>query len=297
MKEFHEKIRTYNNACSMVSCGGTWDDKYTNNNTGVYCMRAQGEMHHKLGSVLSAEGQDAQYAQVYIYDGDDRVNAQLVQWADLDREILQLINGLLQRHNPYAKAFKTAAQRMLVDPHARLHIRMIDPKTQDPRRYNCPVVDEIAGIIIGDELGDTELKASRDIIVESLPNTQGPRFQRISELHPSYFPLRYPFILLYGEQGWHTEIPLTWVDLQANPNLNVRRRDNFAPDNNDGEAQIDADNGNEEGDRIRWGTGGSVRVSQAQFYNYHLQRRAGFSPMQWAGRLLQEMIIDAWRIK
>ena len=70
---------------------------------------------------------------------------------------------------------------MLVDPHARLHIRMIDPKTQDPRRYNRPVVDEIAGIIIGDELGDTELKASRDIIVESLPNMQGTRLQRISQ--------------------------------------------------------------------------------------------------------------------
>ena len=79
---------------------------------------------------------------------------------------------------------------------------------------------------------------------------------------------------------------MTWVDLQANPNLTARRRDNFAPDNYDGEVQIDADNEDEEGAHVRRGTGGSVRVSQAQFYNYHLQRRAGFSPMQWVGRLL-----------
>jgi len=250
-------------------------------------------MHHRLGSVLPNEGENAKYAQVYMYDGEEKVNAQLQNWEELDREVLQLLNGLLRRHNPYALAFKMAAQRMLVDLTAKLYIRMVAPANKDPRRYNRPVVDEIAGIIIGDELGDPELKASRDIIVERniMPNDQGgPRFQRISELHPSYFPLRYPFIFLYGEQGWHQGIPLSRVNIQENPNLNARRRDNvalFDPD----QLQMDVDGDEEE---IQRGTGGSIRVSQVQFYSYHLQSRAEFSPLLWAGRLLQEMIIDAW---
>src|SRR5436189_5052171 len=198
-------------------------------------------------------------------------NVQLQNWRELDREVLQLLNGLLRRYNPYALAFKMAAQCMLVDPTAKLHIRMVDPTTQDPRQYNRPVVNEIAGIIIGDELGDTELKASRDIIVErNMPDVQGvPRFQRISELHPSYFPLRYPFILFYGEQGWHTGIPLSRIEIQANPNLNAHRRDNIAPlaPDNEDEPQVDLD-GDE--DEIQRGVGGSIRVSQAQFCNYHL---------------------------
>lgn len=188
---------------------------------------------------------------------------------------------------------------MVVDENARVHIRMLDATTHDPRRYNRPTVHEIGGIIIGDELGDPHINPVRDIIIERLPNGDANRhrYQRISELNPSYFPLRYPFIFLYGEQGWHTSIPLAGVDLQRNPDLLAHRQAGFAVDaDNDGDDDdsIQADEEDDGGGQTCRGVAGSIRVSQAQFYNFHLQRRQNFSPMQWAGRLLQEMIIDAW---
>ena len=86
------------------------------------------------------------------------------------------------------------------------------------------------------------------------------------------------------------------VDLQRNPELIAHRRANFALDVDDEPEDIQADENEEDNDGVegRRGVGGSLRVPQAGFYNYHLQRRQEFSPLQWAGRLLQKMIIDAW---
>ena len=41
---------------------------------------------------------------------------------------------------------------------------MIDTMAHDPRHYNPPVSNEIAGMIVGDE--NSERKASRDIVIE-----------------------------------------------------------------------------------------------------------------------------------
>ena len=178
---------------------------------------------------------------------------------------------------------------MMVVENARVHLRMLDPTTHDPRRYNRPTVEEIGGIIIGDEMGAEGLNPTRDIIIERRQHVGLHQYQRINELNPSYFPLRYPFMFLYGEQGWHTSIPLAGVDIERNPELMAYRHANLAAD-----VQVDEENEGENEGAPRQGVAGSLRVSQAQFYNYHLQRRQDFSPLQWAGRLLQEMIIDAW---
>ena len=127
---------------------------------------------------------------------------------------------------------------------------------------SIPVVEEIGGIIIGDEFGNGgHFIHSRDIIIEALPNIDCQRFQRISELHLAYFPSPYPFMFLNGEHGWHPSIPLPSVNLEANPNLNARRQEHFVPDEGDNENQTDQD----DEDALVRGSGGSVRVSQARF--------------------------------
>ena len=39
----------------------------------------------------------------------------------------------------------------------------------------------------------------RDIVLQ----TRKGKFKRISELHSSYCPLRYPLLFPNGQQGWH----------------------------------------------------------------------------------------------
>lgn len=123
---------------AFTSLGANVDETVANNAHGVYSLRVLGEIYHLLGALLPSEGQRPQYAQVYMYDGDDLVDAQMHNVAGLDREVLRLLNNLLRRHNPYARTFKMACERMRVNSESRLHVRMLDPITHDPRRYNRP---------------------------------------------------------------------------------------------------------------------------------------------------------------
>jgi hypothetical protein len=79
----------------------------------------------------------------------------------------------------------------------RIHVTI----QQDQRRYNAPVVDEIAAIIPGDGINADN---SRDIILHQV----GGALQRIYETHPAYTPLHYVLLFPYGECGWHIGIPL-----------------------------------------------------------------------------------------
>ena len=221
-QHFQRFIRAYNNVVAFTSLDAEIDERITNNAHGVYSLRIRGELYHRLGALLPTENQRAQqYAQVWMYDDDDMIRVQQANFEALRRDILDILNNLLLQHNPYVTSFKMAYQRIVEDPDLRLHLRMVDTGAHDPRRYNRPVSDEIAGMIVDDEF--SERKAFRDIVIEH----QQRGFQRVSELNPSYFPLRYPFIFLFDEQGWHPFIPLSHIDIEANPDLLARRRNNL----------------------------------------------------------------------
>ena len=99
-----------------------------------------------------------------MYDGDEMIQAQQGNFEGLRRDILNVLNNYLRQHNPYVTSFKMTYQRIAENPDLRLHLRMIDTVAHDPRRYNRPVSNEIAGMIVCDE--NSERKASRDIVIE-----------------------------------------------------------------------------------------------------------------------------------
>lgn len=53
--------------------------------------------------------------------------------------------------------------------------------------------------------GDGNPTNNRDVIVEERGNGN---VKHISELHPSFMSLQYPFLFPYGEDGYHVNIPL-----------------------------------------------------------------------------------------
>ncbi|XP_076940700.1 uncharacterized protein LOC143609981 [Bidens hawaiensis] len=71
--------------------------------------------------------------------------------------------------------------------------------------YNLPTAYEVAARIVGD-IGDAMDK--RDIIV----NSRSGGLRLISELHPSYTPLQFPFLYPFGEDGYKVDIPHRNVD-------------------------------------------------------------------------------------
>jgi len=81
-------------------------------------------------------------------------------------------------------------------------------------------------------------------------------------------------------------IPLAGIDLANNVTLQARHRTHIE----EGGAESE-----EEDDTPHRGSGGSTRVSQAQYYAFQFQNREGiFLPILHAGWLCQEYIVDAW---
>ena len=75
-KEFLRDIWMYNNAFAFTSLGVHIDNRInTGPGRGPYCFKIQGELHHRLGSLLPADtGQPVKYAQIYIYDSVEAMN-------------------------------------------------------------------------------------------------------------------------------------------------------------------------------------------------------------------------------
>ncbi len=90
-------------------------------------------------------------------------------------------------------------------------------------------------------------------------------FQRISELHVGYMALHYPLLFPYGEDGWHSNIPLNGVVLQ------------------DADANLDEDHVEEFKHHRK-----HRNVTMAKFYDYRLQHRdTDGVALLWGDRLRQ----------
>jgi hypothetical protein len=210
----------------------------------------------------------------------DQVQQRVAIYPELHQDILETITTLMWDHNPYYQIWLSSRGRLIDDPTTTLKLSIVDVRAQDPRRYNCPTASDVAAIIVGN---DGEEEYNRDIIIQ---NRHTGIYPRISQLHPSYMPMRYPIIFINGEQGWHPSIPLTHTTWDENGNP-LAHRDIHNDDNPAfGEQGEDAN-------APRHGRGESKRVSRAQFYSYHLQVRDIFHPLLYSGRILQEFCINA----
>jgi hypothetical protein len=70
------------------------------------------------------------------------------------------------------------------------------PVGEHERRYNAPTVDEVAVVMVAEEINN------RDIIIQR----RSENLQRIAETHRSHDALQYPLIFWQGEDGYHFNI-------------------------------------------------------------------------------------------
>jgi hypothetical protein len=122
--------------------------------------------------------------------------------------------------------------------------------------------DEVVALMVGDGF---EAVDRRDVVIAQ---QVGP-FQCISELHVGYLALHYLLLFPYGEDGWHSNIPLNGV--VANAYL--------------GEDIV------EESEHQRK----HCNVIMAEFYGYRLQHRDTDGIALFRGdRLRHQYIVDAY---
>jgi hypothetical protein len=198
----------YNSVLAFTSLGAKVDESITGG-PGPYSFRIRGELYHKIGSLCPAEGQRPQFAQLYIHDMKREHQNRHAVMPSFDPTTLDQLLTMMYNINPYVEVFKMARDMMATEGAPMdLKLRLIASRTKDARRYNVPTADEVAALMVGD---GSKAVDKRDVV---FAQQAGP-FQRIFELHVGYMALHYPLLFPYGEDGWHPNIPLNGVVVDA----------------------------------------------------------------------------------
>jgi hypothetical protein len=257
----------YNSVLAFISFGAKVDESVTRG-TGLYSFHIQGEFYHKIGSMCPVKGQHPQFAQLYIHDTESEHQNRHAIMPSLDPTTLDRLLTMMYNINPYVEMFKMARDMMAIKgTPTDLKLSLIASRTKDAHRYNVPMVNEVATLMIGD---GSEAIDRRDIVVVQ---QVGP-FQCISELHVGYMALHYPLLFPYGEDGWHPNTPLNGVVLQ------------------DVDADLDENHAEESKHQKK-----HRNVTMAKFYNYRLQHRdADGIALLRGDRLRQQYIVDAYAV-
>lgn len=100
----------------------------------------------------------------------------------LDVSIIQELSDMLDKHNPLARQFRTARDRLQEHGDEEFIIRIIGARVGDPVQYNLPTVDQLAMLIVGDFTLDT---FQHDIVIQ----TRSGDLKQISALHPAFMAL------------------------------------------------------------------------------------------------------------
>jgi hypothetical protein len=123
----------------------------------------------------------------------------------LDPTTLDRLLGMMYNINPYVEVFKMARDTMATKgPPMDLKLHLIACRTKDACRYDVPMADEVAALMVGD---GSEVVDRWDVVLAR----QASPFQHISELHVGYMALHYPLLFPYGEDGWHLNILVNCV--------------------------------------------------------------------------------------
>ncbi|WVZ99087.1 hypothetical protein U9M48_044437, partial [Paspalum notatum var. saurae] len=200
-KKFMKHIREYNCLFAFTSMG-TNIDRSINDGRGPPIFKISGQVHHRIGSMLPADGGPPKFIQLYIYDTAHEIQNRLTAIGSVDRprddlapKNVEALAQMLDLHNPFAKKFRLARDRLADHGDENFVIRIVGAREGDPVQYNMPTTDQLAMLVVGDFTLDT---FKRDIVIEA----RSGQLQRISALHPAYMALQYPLLFPYGERGF-----------------------------------------------------------------------------------------------
>lgn len=198
-REFIKNIRRYNSSFQMTSFGSTGQRKWPG---WMPTYKVQGQIYHRIGSLLPMPDQQAKFIQIYFMgDSSIQIDARTRLFKEVKRPIIQLFQGLLDQENDLIKSFRTTLDRLPSDE-SRIVIRADRrPQGTHERTYNAPTTEEVAVVLVDDEL------SRRDIILQR----RDSRLQRIDESHPFYDAFQYPLIFWKGQASWHFNL------MQVNP--------------------------------------------------------------------------------
>ncbi|XP_050058802.1 uncharacterized protein LOC126550758 [Aphis gossypii] len=192
---FLTNIQQYNNCFQMTSFGAT---NVVRENF-MPTFKIQGQIYHRAGSLLPVSDSDNKFLQIYFMgNSPQEIDLRCAHNNLVKRSIVEQLQTLFHQHNQLIILFKTALDLMPSDNHKIVIRADKTPAGQHTRRFNAPTIDEVAIVVVGENL------ESRDIVLRR----RNDQLQRIKETHRSYDALQYPIIFWQGEDGYDFSIKM-----------------------------------------------------------------------------------------
>ena len=193
-KHFLRNIQHYNNAFMMTSFGAN----IVSERGFMPTFKIQGQIHHRIGSLLASENEESQYLQVYFIGGqENQAKVRCNRNQGVKEDLILSLQEMLHTNNAYIRSFKAAIEKTSVSEFQVVINADKKPSNEHSRRFNLPQCNEVAIIMTDENFG------KRDIIINSRDST----LKRVCETHRSYDSLQYPLLFVYGEDGYHFFIP------------------------------------------------------------------------------------------
>lgn len=149
--------------------------------------------------MLPVPDADHKFLQIYFMGNQDvEVDTRCGHNPTVKRIIVQQLQTFLHENNELVKMFKMALDRMPSDSHNIVIRADKTPAGEHARRFNSPTIDEVAIVVVGENL------QSRDIVLHRRNN----ELKRVYETHRAYDALQYPLIFWQGEDGYHFNIKM-----------------------------------------------------------------------------------------
>jgi hypothetical protein len=165
-----KKIRQYNSLFAFTSMGANID-RNINKGDGPYVFRVNGQVHHRIGSLLPEPNNISKFAELYIYDTKNEIQNRIRALCteepkenDINLYIAEELKKMLDQYNPLVKIFRHARDLLEKNKDIDISIRIIAPNKNGPIQYEMPHAEDLAMLIVGD-LNLERYK--RDIIVSS----------------------------------------------------------------------------------------------------------------------------------
>lgn len=177
-------------------------DRTMNDGRGPPVFKICGQIHHRIGSLLPPDGEPPKFIQLYVYDKSNEVRNRIQaldhddrRGSELDPSIVQSLIQMLDQHNPLAKQFRMARDRLAANEGDDFVIRIVGPWDGEPAQYSLPSTEQLAMLVAGDFTCDA---FQRDIVIQ----TQSCDLKQVSALHPPFMALQYPLLFPFAERGF-----------------------------------------------------------------------------------------------
>ena len=210
-RHFIQNIRAYNSAFAFASMTLT-GSQYEFQGRGPYCFRINGQIYHTISQLLPEAGHDAKFSQIYLYDAAAEVNARINLFNSLHGKIMQNLQDMVNRVNPYAALYHGVRDLLHDDPTTDVTLVL---KTSgdgiDNRRYNVPTGTDIA-MVIPVENENQPLNKNIVIYKNRQNHPAKSSLMTIDDKNPMYDPLLYVLMFPFGDKGW--ELKSTGTCLQ-----------------------------------------------------------------------------------